>query len=115
MRSLHSGQTATQHVPMPLLSELLTTCVMPETVSLLPQDDEDEDDYVPEGYYPDDGGTASNIDAAKTHISETRLDPGSQQNNGAMPANEAGAAEDGPGEASSPQLSDEQVRSTAAC
>ena len=62
---------------------------------------------MPEGYYPDDGGTASNIDAAKTHVSETRLEQGSQQQGpGGVPAD---AAEDGPGEASSLQLSDEQV------
>ncbi len=74
------------------------------------QDDEDEDDHEPEGYYPDDGGTASNIDAARTHVSETRLEQGSQQQDaGALPADQMDAKGDGPGEASSPQLSDEQV------
>ena len=74
-------------------------------------DEEDEDDYVPEGYYPDDDATASNIDAARTHVSETQLEQGSQQQgNGVPPADQVNAADDGPGEASSPELSDEQVR-----
>ena len=77
-------------------------------------EDEDEDDRVPEGYYPEDGGTASNIDAGKTHVSETRVEQGSQrQGDGALPADEVAADEDGPGEASSPQLSDEQARTSA--
>jgi len=77
---------------------------------VMAQDDEDEDDHEPEGYYPDDGGTASNIDAARTHVSKTRLEQGSQQQDaGALPADQMDATGDGPGEASSPELSDEQV------
>ena len=78
------------------------------------QDDEEEEDHKAEAYVPDDGGTASNTDAARTHVSETRLEQGSQQQLGdrGLPAV---AAEDGPGEASSLELSDEQVCSGQGC
>jgi len=78
------------------------------------QDDEEEEDCKPEGYFPDHSGTASNNDAARTHVSETRLEHGSQQRlgTGALPAV---AVKDEPGEASSPELSDEQVCAGQGC
>ena len=72
------------------------------------QDDEDEDDYLPEEWCPADGGgaAASNIDPGRAHVSETRLESSSRQG---PAAGKMAAAADDPEEASSPELSDEQV------
>ena len=81
----------------------------------LTQDDLGVDDSEPEEWCPTDGGgaAASNIDPASEHVSETRLGPGSWNSPPASQRTRAAAAAagaDDPQEASSPELSDEQVK-----